>query len=186
VTGAKIKKNAVTGAKVKKQSLTGEDINLAKLGTVPSAQLANSILPAEATHLVGAPGEPGFEGGSSNIDVLTGIALKPVGFYKDHEGIVHLQGFAKVGEDDPLGVIFSLPPGYRPASGQVAIFNTFCIGFPGGHCETDGGGDEEEYISVVVAGANTPLPPASVLSGTVVTSKGTGVSLDGITFRAEG
>src|SRR6185295_3088270 len=45
VTTEKIKKNAVTGAKVKKQSLTGEDINLAKLGTVPSAQLANSIPP---------------------------------------------------------------------------------------------------------------------------------------------
>jgi hypothetical protein len=37
VTGPKIKKDAVTGAKVKNQSLTGDDINLAKLGTVPSA-----------------------------------------------------------------------------------------------------------------------------------------------------
>ncbi|HVO53631.1 MAG TPA: hypothetical protein VMT37_04375 [Solirubrobacterales bacterium] len=37
VTGAKIKKNAVTGAKVKNGSLTGADINLATLGTVPTA-----------------------------------------------------------------------------------------------------------------------------------------------------
>jgi len=35
-----LKKNAVTGAKVKNQTLTGSDIDLAKLGTVPSAQHA--------------------------------------------------------------------------------------------------------------------------------------------------
>ena len=42
VTAAKIKKNAVSGAKVKNQSLTGADIDLAKLGTVPSATHAAS------------------------------------------------------------------------------------------------------------------------------------------------
>ena len=56
VTTAKIKKNAITGAKVKEQTLTGADINLAKLGTVPSAQVANSLSAAEAVHVVGAPG----------------------------------------------------------------------------------------------------------------------------------
>jgi hypothetical protein len=35
-----LKKNAVTGVKVKDGTLTGKDINLAKLGTVPSAQHA--------------------------------------------------------------------------------------------------------------------------------------------------
>lgn len=44
VTNAKIKKNAVTGAKVKDQSLTGKDINLGTLGTVPSANSANSLV----------------------------------------------------------------------------------------------------------------------------------------------
>lgn len=39
--GAKqLKKNSVTGAKVKDQTLTGKDINLARLGTVPSAEHA--------------------------------------------------------------------------------------------------------------------------------------------------
>jgi hypothetical protein len=42
VTTAKIKNNAVTGAKVKDGSLTGTDINLATLGTVPSANTANT------------------------------------------------------------------------------------------------------------------------------------------------
>lgn len=187
VTAAKIKKDAVTGAKVKKHSLTGEDINLAKLGTVPSAQLANSIPPAEPTHLVGAPGEPLFEGGSSNLGSVGGISLKPVGFFKDHEGIVHLQGFARVGEPGTAGPIFSLPPGYRPAAGQIATFNQVCLPVSGGECESDSAGDTGEYDSVVVAGANVSLPPpGGVLNGTVASAEGTGISLDGITFRAEG
>jgi hypothetical protein len=44
VTSAKIKKNAVNGTKVKDQSLTGADINLGTLGTVPSANSANSLV----------------------------------------------------------------------------------------------------------------------------------------------
>lgn len=73
VTTAKIKKEAVTAKKVKKQSLTGTQINLTTLGTVPSAQLANSIPPAEATHLIGAPGEPAFENGAQNAGALSGL-----------------------------------------------------------------------------------------------------------------
>jgi hypothetical protein len=42
VTVAKLKKDAVTGAKVKDGSLVGSDINLASLGTVPSAASAGS------------------------------------------------------------------------------------------------------------------------------------------------
>jgi hypothetical protein len=186
VSGAKIKKDSVTGAKVKDQSLTGKDINLAQLGTVPSAQLANSIPPAEATHLVGAPGEPGFENGSSNLGAIGPTAVRPVGFYKDHEGIVHLQGFAKVGESGPIGTIFSLPPGYRPANGLVAAFIQFCSPVGGGECETDSEGDESGLGSVAVTGANVAIGPGVILNGAVVALEGVGVSLDGITFRAEG
>ena len=42
VTSKKIKANAVTGAKVKDGSLSGADINLASLGTVPSASNAQN------------------------------------------------------------------------------------------------------------------------------------------------
>src|SRR3954452_1021530 len=52
VTTAKIKKEAVAAGKIKKATITGKQINLAKLGTVPSAQLANTIAAPEATHLV--------------------------------------------------------------------------------------------------------------------------------------
>jgi hypothetical protein len=42
VTTGKIANNAVNGAKVAKNSLTGEDINIAALGTVPTATTAAS------------------------------------------------------------------------------------------------------------------------------------------------
>src|SRR6185312_7091366 len=94
VTAAKIKKEAVGAAKIKKATITGKQINLKKLGTVPIAQLANTIPPAEPTHFVGAPGEPGFEAGSTNVGILpeTSARLNNVGFFKDHEGLVHLEG----------------------------------------------------------------------------------------------
>ena len=43
VTNAKIADNSVTGAKVLDGSLTGSDINLGTLGTVPSANNANTV-----------------------------------------------------------------------------------------------------------------------------------------------
>jgi hypothetical protein len=187
VTGKKIKKNAVTGAKVKDQSLTGKDINLGKLGTVPSAQQAqqaNSLSPPEPVHFVGAPGEPGFEGGSSNFGSEGAIATEPVGFWKDHEGVVHLQGLAKVGTE-VRGVIFSLPPGYRPAPGSIALFNVVCLN-ESGECEKDENGDGEAYAQAVVTGSNIHLEMGAAFNGAVISEPGTTVSLEGITFRAKG
>lgn len=162
VAGAKIKKNAVTGAKVKDQSLTGSDINLSKLGTVPSAQLANSIPAAEPTHFIGAPGEPAFEGGAGNFaSPIPGVSLPPGGFYKDHDGIVHLEGLVEPG----AGLaIFTLPPGYRPPPGQLRQYEPLA-----------------ETI-VIVSGAEGG---AGLHAGAVV-GKGTAagaVSLEGISFR---
>jgi len=187
VSGKKIKKNAVTGVKVKDQSLTGKDIDLGKLGTVPSAQQAqqaNSLSAPEPVHLVGAPGEPGFESGSSNFGFEGAIATEPVGFWKDHEGVVHLQGLAKVGSGLP-GVIFSLPAGYRPASGAVAFFNVSCFN-ESGECETDDNGDGEGYAQAVVTGSNIHLEMGAAFNGAVISEPGTAVSLEGITFRAKG
>jgi hypothetical protein len=182
VTGAKIKKDAVTGAKVKKQSLTGEDIDLAKLGTVPSAQTANSIPPAEATHLVGAPGEPVFESGSSNLGPISGASFKPAGFFKDHEGIVHLQGLVKVGEGG-IAIIFSLPPGFRPANGQLAFFDALCLRMSG-PCPKDSASNEGNVTPVLISGSNVTVGPYN-LNGAVIGEKGSETSLEGITFRAE-
>jgi hypothetical protein len=172
VVTAKIKKEAVTGGKVKKDTLTGTQINEGTLGAVP---LANSIPPAEATHLIGAAGEPAFEGGSSNFGSESGISTQPAGFYKDHEGIVHLQGLVKVGTGGTIGKVFTLPAGFRPATGTLQFFTTFCAGV-----ECSG----KEESALIIGGSNVSLSGFD-LSGAVVTTKETTVSLGGITFRAE-
>lgn len=56
VTTAKIKNSSVTGDKVKNGSLTGSDINLATLGTVPSAATANSLAGRFPFQLYTGPG----------------------------------------------------------------------------------------------------------------------------------
>jgi hypothetical protein len=168
VTTAKIKKNAVTGAKVKEQTLTGSDINLGKLGTVPSANVANTantLAPPEAVHLVGAPNEPGFQGGSSNVGSAGSFRLQSAGFYKDHEGIVHLQGFVKIGAG--AGPIFTLPPGYRPSSGTLLLFEPL------------------DQDPVQIAGSNTSIGGSDFGGAVLGAPAAKAESLDGITFRAE-
>jgi hypothetical protein len=167
VTTAKIKKNAVTGAKVKAHTLVGSDINLNKLGTVPTAQTANTLAPPEPIRLVGTAGQPPFLDGSSNPPPGP-ITIEPVGFYKDQEGIVHLEGIALVGaEENPIkGLIFQLPPGYRPASGKVVAIEQ---------------GENAYFIfgsNVTVGGKN--------LEGYVLSIKAPGTAvLGGISFRAQ-
>ncbi|HEY7255887.1 MAG TPA: hypothetical protein VH476_04310 [Solirubrobacterales bacterium] len=172
-----IKNNAVTGAKVKKHTLTGKNINLKKLGTVPSANSANtattasSLTPSEPLRLVGSAGQPQFLDGTVNFPPEQGVNFRPVGFYKDHEGIVHLEGMAQVGEgEDPIaGLLFQLPSGYRPASGTDLVFPNV---------------EDEETISVL--GSNI-VSGGHNLEGDVYANggKGTIVSLNGVTFRAE-
>jgi hypothetical protein len=164
VTTAKIKNSAVTTAKIKNEAVTGAKVNEATLGTVPSATLATSIPPAEATHIVGAPGQPGFENGGRNF--TEGFKTNPVGFYKDHEGIVHLQGWAIAGPGGGLNSLFTLPPGYRPAAGTVMILTPLSgvVTFIGG----SGASFSGINLDGKVAGEEEEL-----------------VVLDGITYRAE-
>lgn len=165
VTKAKIKNNAITTAKIKKDAVTGAKVKESTLATVPSANVANGLAPLEATHLVGAPGEPGFENGYFNFPGEGGISFNPVGFYKDHEGIVHLQGIAKAPPSAPLPIVFTLPPGFRPASGKLIELQQI------------------EESTVIIAGSNV------VLTGIDISGKILGpteaVVLDGITFKAE-
>ena len=163
VTVKKLKKNSVNSAKVKKNSLTGADIDLKKLGTVPSADIANGLASLEPIHVIGAPGEPGFQNGSTNApNGVPGFPNAPVSFYKDHEGVVHLVGRVAVGNE---GAIFTLPPGYRPARNTVEVTN-----------------------SVVIAGSGVNANVGATISeGDVVTSSSSPEinTLAGITFRAE-
>ncbi len=88
-----------------------------------SAAIAQSLAPPEAVHLIGAPGEPNFENGAGNSLTLTN---NPVGFYKDRQCLVHLQG--ALGAKSLTGdAAFTLPPAYRPpmwALGSVAVLGS--------------------------------------------------------------
>jgi len=175
-------RNAVTGAKVRKRTLTGADINLGRLGVVPLAahatrathaavaEVARGITAPEPVHLVGAPGEPPFAPGARNLGLLpkSGIALPPVSFYKDREGLVRLEGAATPGMDD---VIFVLPPGFRPGDGTVQVFDI----------ETNLEG--EAIKGIVIFGSNMRDQLGNDLSG-AVTSLGSSTLLTGISFRA--
>ena len=163
VTTAKIKKQAVTAAKVKNGTLTGNQINTSTLGTVPTADKANSLAAPEDWHAVGAPGEPSFLNSWKN----TGVGLETAAFYKDHGGVVHLKGDVTGGTQDS---IFQLPGGYRPASGMRLVFAA--------HCEPCGSA-EVGYARVF--GTGDPLHGSNV----VAPPGAADVSLDGITFRAE-
>jgi hypothetical protein len=168
-----IKKGAVTGIKIKKGTITGTNINLAKLGTVPSASTAatagtaNALAAMEPTRLVGASGQPPFLDGSSNFTEPNPFGkLPPVGFFKDHDGVVHLEGVGKPGtEEHPIkGLIFQLPSGDRPASGVTQLL--------------DIGG-----VELLVFGSNVSLEGKNV-EGDVFASSSIAL-LSGATFRAE-
>jgi hypothetical protein len=172
VTTAKIKKEAVTAGKIKKGTITGTQINLAKLGTVPAAETANAVAASENWHMVGASGEPSFQGGSSNYtEAAFGAPLQQVGFYKDRTGVVHLKGIGKVGKQvigsTTFVPVFTLPPGFRPGPN-----NTLSLFAASG-------------VTTLIAATGTSLEgiPAD---GQVIGSKEGAVVLDGVTFRAEG
>lgn len=180
VVGAKIKKGAISGIKVTNDSLTGTQINESTLATVPSAisaktaesaktadsaSIANSLTPPEAVHIVGAPGQPPFESGSSNL-AEGGLHFAPVGFWKDHDGVVHLQGIANVGKtgSSTITPIFTLPPGFRPETGALAIFEMI------------------SEASVIIGGTSAFVEGVD-LSGKVVGGAEKPAAMDGITFR---
>lgn len=173
--GAKqLKKNSVTGAKVKNRTLTGKDINLKKLGTVPAAShastadTASALSPPEALHLIGAPGEAPFLNGAKGLPSEEGIAFQKAGYYKDHEGIVHLQGIVLSGKGGGISSttpIFQLPPGYRPTAGTLLVLAS---------------GPSE----LLIGGGGTTIKGVN-LEGDVLGQEETTVLLDGISFRAE-
>jgi hypothetical protein len=156
-----IKRNAITTAKIKNGAVTGAKIKASSLGTVPSAThatsaddatIANSITPPEAPRIVGAAGQPPFASGWKGE-----ANFGPISFYKDREGVVHLEGLA---EGNNTGVaVFTLPSGYRPE--KKLFFSNF--GY---------------------SGATWPVyvePNGEVQSGSKFE-----ISLSGITFRAAG
>jgi hypothetical protein len=168
VTAAKIKNGAVTTAKIKKGAVSGAKINLKSLGTVPSAQTANALAPAEAWHEVGAPGEPTFLNGWKNA-ASEPIGQETVAFYKDQTGVVHLKGVADTGTEG--APIFALPPGFRPAAGRLLNPAAACSA-----CSTTG---DVRPLTIFGSGFSASTNGTVSMNGAAV------VYLDGVSFRAE-
>jgi hypothetical protein len=169
VSTVKIKRKAVTAAKIADGTLTGAQINLSTLGTVPTAELANSVAASEPWHEVGTAGEPQFAGTWKNQPPqAVAASYETVGFYKDREGVVHLKGAATAGTGS---LLFQLPPGFRPRAHRqlnVPMICEFCSG-------------PVNYGAIYGSDANSgPSAP----DGAVIVP-GNFVVLDGIAFRAE-
>jgi hypothetical protein len=168
VTKVKLRKNSVVTAKIGGNAVTGAKVNESTLGTVPAAQtaatastastasIANALAPPEAWHEVGTPGEPGFQNGWGNAETKVPPPPEGAGFFKDHEGIVHLKGIVSGPTEGTA--IFQLPDGFRPAAGRF-------ISPAGGELRIYGSGTAQNGALIA---------PATKL-----------ISLDGTTFRAE-
>jgi hypothetical protein len=207
VTSRQLRNGAVTTRKLKNRSVTAAKINFRGV-TVPNAKHANtatfanqagaathagfadnagtasmaktadsatSLQAPESFRIIGAPGEPAFQNSWGN----GGGNGEPAAFFKDHEGIVHLQGNLHGGAGG--ATIFQLPPGYRPASGKVLRFAAVCtcvatdpqggeVSVPTGQLDVEGPGVSPTSAGVVLL--VPPLAPPGYMS------------LDGITFRA--
>ncbi len=127
VTAAKIKAGAVTGAAVKDGSLGAADLAPGALAAGP----AGAVGPAGPAGVQGPPGEPGagltpatfidagLPDGEPGCGAHQGFVnwepqtTEHVGYYRSPDGLVHLHGTGLQCLPDS-GVVFVLPPGYRP------------------------------------------------------------------------
>jgi len=136
-----------------------------------AADSASSIPQAGPIRIVGATGEPPFLNGSENrVFPLAGGEYQQAGFYKDAAGIVHLEGIVIPGTVDPaVGLLFELPPGYRPAPGKFVAFQP------------------TSTQSVLIGGTGSKIETVST-SGMVFVPNPSGapVPLSGISFLAQG
>jgi hypothetical protein len=187
-----LKKNAVTSAKVKNHSLTNADVNVNKLGKVPSAARADSaitatsattatsaatattVAPPEDWREVGTAGQPPFTAGASNAISAAPdqVNFETVAFFKDREGVVHLKG-AAIPSSIHGQEIFNLPAGYRPRARRLLEFPVVCRA-------TSPCTDETAVLQILGGGFG------AADDGKVVTNTTDQVSLEGITFRAAG
>jgi hypothetical protein len=123
VTATKIKDGAVDGAKVKDGSLSAADLAPGSVPAGPAAGAAggptgppgrpgDGLSPATFIDAGLADGEPGCGAheGFVNFEPST---TEHVGYYRSPDGFVHLKGTALQCLPDS-GVVFYLPPGYRP------------------------------------------------------------------------
>ena len=143
------------------QKIKSSEVNANFQGLADGSEILDEAIVArhhtvEDWHIVGSVGEPAYE----NSWVSHTVGSYPIaGFYKDSLGVVHLQGLVKNGS--PLASnIFTLPVGYRPLySLHISVASNSAYG----------------QIRIYVTG------DVRVQQGST-----NWLSLDGITFRADG
>jgi hypothetical protein len=136
VSGAKIKNGAVDGAKVKDGSLTGSDINLGSLGTVPSADHANTADKAKSVNTV----VPIFYRANENSGKQTILSL---------DGLTITATCPGSGEDIELeattSVSHSLIDFFTPQDGDYDFIEDFNTGEV---FDADDGHDEGDFTDI--------------------------------------
>jgi hypothetical protein len=141
-------------------SATGKAADADKLDGLNSTAFATSTV--EGWHEVGASGQPPFQNGWVNV----GGVFSTAAFYKDPYGVVHLKGLIKSGTVG--SPIFSLPEGYRPAAElNFAVLSNSALGILG---------IQPTCFFQLCTFHNVTLDAGS----------NPWVSLDGISFRADG
>jgi hypothetical protein len=99
-----IKKHSLSGNRVKPNSVTGDQVNESTLDTVPRAGMAQSL---PAITFADLSLDPGW------VEKLSG-GTRQVGYRKDANGFVHLQGVVARAPSPTADVIGTIAPGYRP------------------------------------------------------------------------
>jgi hypothetical protein len=160
-------RNIVNG-QVKKSDLADGAVNGKKIGPdsinsghIVDGQVQTSDLAQPTAHSAGVPNDPSTSCSGVTNKWRSLDALGRVGYYRDLEGRVHLQGIAEECGNPSSSTMFTLPAGFRPAHS----FNQFAI--------VDIHDTSPNALVVTSAGDVYP-----VLGG-----PGTEPSLDGVSFR---
>lgn len=131
------------------ESLTVDDLRVAgSMNVIGTVNFHRVLIP------VGASGAAPFTNGWSNY----GSTYAPAAYWKDENGLVHLEGLLKGGTLDIAA--FVLPPGYRPTKDR--IFPAFSNSSAG-------------MVQVRVDGSVQPM--------TIGSASNASYGLDGIVFR---
>ena len=163
VTEAKIKKQTITAAKIKNGTLTGTQINLTKLGTVPSAQLANTIAPAEGWHTAA------LENGWAN----------PPGDYSNQPASTRTRTASFTSGDSsraarPPNRYSTCLAGYRPATGRVIAALALCGGCTGSSVPLfiagSGVAGQDGAVEPVAPAADDHRPRRNLLQGRILSN----------------